>query len=467
MTQTAQAMSLLPFLSPAKSKIYIQIPQQQPRNPDSSFPFFVLNDADAFSRLVPAAFMTPGGEKLKNIFLLLQNDNEISIPDKKLLDNAKTGELWQEISRTYNPAEQPLNLTGETTSAPDRPQLFAARLFFRQKDIFFHPLCPQCGGRLTQCLDDEILQASGLPPFSTSLKRYLYCPACYASARSGQFFVRDHDNNAPDFVHDCGALIKLMGQMVAENKAPADLPCGKCPEAQECFGAKEMACKRIAPLSFYNFYLLASGELPLSALDFLAMTAAELLLTGARPEPGTRAPQQPLPAQQPAENQSQDNQAIYAILTAVRAEWGKEETSPDNEAEIPAAPAPPVPEENPDDDMDKTMIINPADIAADSAPAAEPEDDLDKTMIINTADIFSDSAPAAAGPPPAPAPEPEDEMDKTMIINQAELFPEQKETGNNTPAAEELIPEEEMDAEKTMILSADEIARLMNKRRDG
>ena len=66
---------------------------------------------------------------------------------------------------------------------------FASLFFCKEKGRYFHPPCPRCGRPLALCVDDAVLAAAGLPLYSRSLERHLYCEACAGS--SARELLRD------------------------------------------------------------------------------------------------------------------------------------------------------------------------------------------------------------------------------------------------------------------------------------
>ncbi len=448
MTKEEQAISLLPYLSAVDSKIILQIRQKASGLDKSYFyPFFVLNEFDIFSRLLPASFVTQSGDKIKNIFLLLQKDDTPSSQVNFPLDNQKISKLWQEIGKVYSQDNQKLNLTEHDQEDSGHPTLFAPLLFCRKKNTFFHPPCPNCGGRLEQCLDDKLLQETGLEPYTTTFKRYLFCSSCFVPADQNNFFVRDHEESDPDFVLDCHSLYKLIGKLINGNKSLPELPCSNCSMKQQCFESGGLVQDRIIPFSFYNFYMLTSAELPLQALDFLAVRADKLLSAQTRKKTKLNQSRKEtlstITAQEPAE----DDKIIYKILKDIKTHW---QTGKSNQQQ---------------------PVIPTEESAHSFSDKGEPEDDMEKTMIINTAELFPEAAttlePSATTPPQAPATghEPEDDMEKTMIINTADVF--RKTATPPSQSSEETETVEDIDAEETVILSAEKIAQLTNKRRDG
>ncbi len=480
MTKDVQTMSLLPFLSPTDSKIYLRIPQKYSAGaPANSFPFFVLNEPDKFSRLIPASFVSQSGETIKNIFLLIQRDENFPAQAVLPLDNHKIEELWQTVGTACGRDGHLINLSEDNQANNKQPPLYSPLFFCRRENIYFHPPCPDCGSPLSRCRDDNLLLKLGLSPFSTTLKKYLYCPSCASSVENKKFYIRDHDGTDPDFVLACPSLLKQYARLTAGNKETNSLPCITCQAQQECFGPDYLVQERIVPLSFYDFYLLVTAAIPLKALDFLAMTTDELLSADIEMSASSeREKEQPTPVPQVAQSPPvAEYRNIHDILIRLKAELEESREARIEQAIEPEPAAPSLPEEQEaDDDLDKTMILNTADMfpekeenkpAAPVSPSAvEAEDeDPDKTMIINTAELFpaKDRSKAADEQPRPPVADikAEDDLEKTMIINTADIS---ATVSQHSATTKDKNNEEEEDEEKTMILSAEQIAQMTKKR---
>jgi hypothetical protein len=158
------------------------------------------------------------------------------------------------------------------------PLPYAPLFYCSHQAVFCHPLCPSCGGPLDQCRDDAVLGDAGLSPFSTSLNRYLHCPACTAAGAAPIFYSLEKPDDTPDCLHGCSALIEGFSALLIKPDFGEQLPCIQCKEAALCYGPEIKALERMRPFQFYPFFMMVQPAPTLNALDFLA------LLSGATPE---------------------------------------------------------------------------------------------------------------------------------------------------------------------------------------
>jgi hypothetical protein len=269
-----QAHSLLPYLDESPGTLRIRlVAQDLPTLQKVPFPFFVLSDADPFSLLIDARFVTDAGSELKKVFLLVQRDTyAVGNAGLRPVTNRDIEHAWQKAYDVYlrsKFAPPPVVISGQIaesgTAVPIQPVFYC-----KQTATYFHPPCPHCGRALRQCEDDELLQKSGLQPYTSSLKRYLFCASCSASG-PGDFYVKERVGTDPPTVSDQGALIHAFGRYSEKGDPDTRFPCPGCPHHAECYEPGNLATARIAVLSFYPFYMLAFEAMSLCAPDFLAL----------------------------------------------------------------------------------------------------------------------------------------------------------------------------------------------------
>lgn len=140
-----------------------------------------------------------------------------------------------------------------------------------KRQVFFHPSCPRCGALLDICTDDDLLNRAGLQPYSTSLKRYLYCPRCLTKGNESEFYVHSKDFSDPETVRNKEELIRNLGQCNSNKCNDGNFPCPGCPEHEECYESGDQAVSRIVSIAFYPFYLLLHKAPTLHLLDFLPL----------------------------------------------------------------------------------------------------------------------------------------------------------------------------------------------------
>jgi hypothetical protein len=128
---------------------------------------------------------------------------------------------------------------------------------------------------LKLCRDDALLGHRGLPPYTGSLVRLLYCETCAGLSAEAPFYIRRKSDNLPDFVHDKDALVARWQHLLATLPDDADLPCRGCKEQKVCYGPQALANQRIAPFAFYPFYLLMFPAPTCSAAEFIPLISGE------------------------------------------------------------------------------------------------------------------------------------------------------------------------------------------------
>jgi hypothetical protein len=132
---------------------------------------------------------------------------------------------------------------------------------------------------LTDCRDDDALVAAGLPAWSSSTERFLWCEAC---GREVPAFFSAKARKGPEPVGDFVALVRGLGSVVdrGEDEEPipqellegltSEFPCMECEQRAACYPRGDakglgLAESRLTPVSFHDFYALA---LPLMELEF-------------------------------------------------------------------------------------------------------------------------------------------------------------------------------------------------------
>jgi hypothetical protein len=268
--------SLLPYLTTAKAKIFLKVSliREDPPIPGNDlFPFLVLDDTNPLARLIEAYFMTDAGSELKRVFLIVQRDRYILRTDDVWpVTNLDVDNSWRRAFTLHaqkSPQAAPIVLSNQVDDEGTLQPLES--LFFCViKKLFFAPPCPFCGTSLVQCHDDDLLIGSGLEPYSTSLRRYLFCRSCTPKEDSA-FYVYASERSDPPRVRDRFALMKEFSRLALTRKEFSPFPCAECQDSNECYGSENRVLSRVFPFSFYPYYLLISEAMSLSASDFLPL----------------------------------------------------------------------------------------------------------------------------------------------------------------------------------------------------
>jgi hypothetical protein len=272
-----ETCSLLPYLKTDETRFHLKISvvdQNDSIHQKSSFPFLVVSESGQFARIIEAKIKTDAGTNIEPVFLLIQKDEHpVSRDALWPLDNRTIERYWQNTFMFHShkkSGSSPLILKDQTdkngTLLPFQPLLYC-----KFSQTYFPPLCPDCGAVLQQCYNDTMLQQRGLRPYSTSLKRYLFCPSCIGLKEPPEFYVSSLADNDPAFLKDRFELIKEFGRLYENKNLAGRLPCVNCSRHQECYGPDGLWVSRIVALSFYPFYMLmVKGDL-VNGLDFLSL----------------------------------------------------------------------------------------------------------------------------------------------------------------------------------------------------
>lgn len=262
--------SLLPYLEPSEARFCLKISEDASET--SASPFLTVSES-GITRLIKASFVTDAGSDIKEVFLLIQRDEYRLANNEHPITNQDVWECWQ---RRLSCHSQHSYIMLADQIGKDRQLLPFQPLFYcKATQRFFHPPCPNCGFPLQECNDDKVLNNSGLQPYSTSLKRYLFCPTCMDSDGASDFYVSFTDDHDPGNLKDPSDMIKGFSKQRSISRA-CRFPCPECDNFQDCYGQNMLAESRIIPFSFYSFFMLIfESESVVSASDFLSMISAE------------------------------------------------------------------------------------------------------------------------------------------------------------------------------------------------
>ena len=238
---------------------------------DNAYPFVVLDDSAPVSRNIEASFVTDSGSLLKKVLLHIQKDQyALTSEPLRPVTNLDIDAAWQKAFKGTR--DFPGGLLSSQVDETGRLTPLSPLFYCRERHRYFHPVCPSCGDSLRLCQDDEILKQFGFSPYSTSLKRYLYCEQC-ASLRVSEFYVYERDHTDPVTIKDRWSLIDQF-RLIDETVAPdGKFPCIRCLERATCYGPNQIVRSRIIPFSFYPFYLLISEAPSLNVIDFVNLVS--------------------------------------------------------------------------------------------------------------------------------------------------------------------------------------------------
>lgn len=277
MKNIVEAASLRSYLEPDEARFHLRfslISQDTSVLERSSFPFLVIDESDPLARVIEAQLVTDAGSEVKRVFAVLQKDKySVSADELHPLNNQEVDRCWQRAFSFYSGKvpDRSIVVLSDQIGKDGGLSPFQSLFLCKLKQIFFHPQCPVCGSPLQQCCDDDLLTGLGLQAYTTSLKRYLFCPSCFNLVGKSDFYVFELKNSDPPMVKDRWELIREFGQL-AEGRNHADqFPCPQCPQREECYGSDDLCVSRIVPVSFYPFYMMIFDAMSVNAPDFLSL----------------------------------------------------------------------------------------------------------------------------------------------------------------------------------------------------
>ncbi len=268
--------SILPYLDPTRAKLHLDLSSvsHDISMERTKFPFLVMSEADPFSRVIEARFVTDAGTEIKRVFVLLQRDEYLITRDElRPVNNRDIDQWWQRAFSSYGDESRSgsVIVLGDQISEEGGLIPLQPLLFCTKKQVYFHSLCPKCGFPLEQCYDDEVLTGLGLQPHSSSLRRYLFCQFCFSSSSESDFYAYSAKGSDPPILKDRWDMIRGFGPLERGENHVDEFPCTECPGHGECYGAEGLALSRIIPFSFYPFHMLIFGAMSVNAVDFLSL----------------------------------------------------------------------------------------------------------------------------------------------------------------------------------------------------
>lgn len=273
-------ISLLSFLKQEGNTLFLDIAingQQASRSETPLYPFRFVDNARKFSQVIEGRIAMSPSERILPLFLLKQRDDYLMDQDPTIpCTNTTIETLWHRTVRAYSAGahDQDVMMFPGQRGA-EGPVYFRSLFFCTRAKAFFHPPCPECGSDLVLCTDDRLLNHLALPPFSTSLNRYLYCNNCRASKDLDGFYQFSRAKGEAVFVNDRFNLVQRFNRL--KGVVNEHFPCTDCRWFSECHVTGRMAVDRIAFFAFYPFQMVAMKAFPLQAPAFLKLVSGATL----------------------------------------------------------------------------------------------------------------------------------------------------------------------------------------------
>ena len=266
--------TLLTFFDSLKGNLYLKLPfLPEKETLQRKSPFLILMDSNPLTYLLEAQFLNSDRSEPQRVFLLVQKDH-YSLPKDNVwpINNRDVEDYWKKTFSFYVSEKKDCSLItlSHQINRDGKLSLLQSVFYCKIRHVFFYPPCPKCGRLLDQCYDDDLLTHSGLQPYSTSLKRYLFCSSCHREGRQ-DFYIYELEDYAPPFLKDRWSLMKEFGKLFVKGGSFDLFPCTECPQYQECYGSSLHVLSRMIPFSFYPFYMFIFDAMSLAASDFLTL----------------------------------------------------------------------------------------------------------------------------------------------------------------------------------------------------
>lgn len=250
---------------------------------DRDDPFVPLSDSGRFSRVLLARIAIGQDTTLRPLALKIQRSFYRPYgAGQGQITNSQVDEIWARERENLMKLRVP-----EVVELLDLgPELMRSYpvTFCKKVRKYFHPLCPQCTGMLEDCRDDALLREFGLPTYSGSLARYLYCSTC-SDAHRAVFYTysltaEEHPKGAVE-IRRRSELYRDLMAVARGDHSPAKkprveriFPCFTCKHRDTCYplaasGTAIPAEKMLVPLSFYEFAMLPMDLLQLHYDEFV------------------------------------------------------------------------------------------------------------------------------------------------------------------------------------------------------
>lgn len=266
-SKTEHGPSLLPYLDDTHGGLHIDIPAARITVTDRESGSSLIESTGPFADLYEGIVTTGSEGGLAPIFLLIQPGVYPPVSsDLDPITNVQVEQLWQTAHQRINDRQndffQPV--LNEQLDAQGRLLQMRPMFYCAHRNRWCHPRCPHCGEPLSLCRNDQMLQDAGLPEYTTSLERFLYCSSCAAQTGGSLFYAPELASSASEKLNDCNQLIEGFSRLLARKEVAEELPCVACSESTNCYGPKTLVLGRMKPVFFFPFHMLM---MPASAIN--------------------------------------------------------------------------------------------------------------------------------------------------------------------------------------------------------
>jgi len=278
-TFNAAIPSLIHYLESNDAEFYLKLSlstQNDSFPKKTQFPFSAIGESDSLASIFEGSIISDAGSRIKNAFLLIQKDTyNIAADEIWPVNNRDIDRAWQNLFSflTASCKDDSIVILKDQIDNNGTLLPWQSLFYCAHRQIFFQPSCARCGFSLHLCHDEDLLLHMGLQSYSTSLKRYLYCPNCLDTLGQSDFYTHSLDDADPKSVKDQGDLVTGFGQLARIGTEQARIPCIGCAHFEECYETQHLSVTRIVPISFYPFFMIVFNAPWIHVLDLLPLLA--------------------------------------------------------------------------------------------------------------------------------------------------------------------------------------------------
>lgn len=264
---------------------------------DLEVPFATLSTTGCFSKVLLARIAMGEDKTVRYFALKIQQSDYSSRLFGTFFSNPKILKLWEiernNLSIFVEMDNEIVELFdfGDVISQEKKQKIFQSKpiSFCKRKQVYFYPICPNCTGFLCDCRDDPLLAENGLPTFTNSTIRYLYCPECVKKSKRNVFYsysltseelpgTRAIIRRRTELYRDFMQIIQNKAEYTKNTNQDYYLneifPCFSCSNQKDCYSPDNKNAKRIlaesllVPVSYYECVLLPLEMLHIHYDDF-------------------------------------------------------------------------------------------------------------------------------------------------------------------------------------------------------
>jgi hypothetical protein len=274
---TPALASLIHYLDSNDAEFYLKLSlnnQKGSATNETHSPFLAIDESDPLASIFEASVVSNAGSKIKDVFLLVQKD-DYRVPKEGIwpANNRDAEQAWQSLFSflTASPEHDSIIILRDQVGDNGRLLPWQSLFYCKHRQVFFHPSCPRCGSSTQICQDEDVLFRMGLQPYSGSLKRYLFCPHCLTNEGKSDFYKHSLDGSDPEIVKGHKDLIRGFTQLARIEPKHTSIPCIGCAHFQECYETQDLSTKRIVPVCFYPFFMMALDAPSIHVHEFLPL----------------------------------------------------------------------------------------------------------------------------------------------------------------------------------------------------